>query len=212
MDNCAIFGAVLDLLTQITFLEMLLIAIGFLLGFVLGWVFWGGQSGKVRDLEDELEITRIRMRHVIVDDPINEKPSSGQGEDHIEDQAVGQQVADKTAGKFEGRIHAQIDDDSRFNENKNLIQTKLSSKTKVVSGSQKSGLKNQGLTTYNDDNIKKLKEELDIIRALINNRADVDPLKEHLDQSDTSLKKANGRLKLLMRAVEKGEDVKKGEE
>jgi len=62
------------------------------------------------------------------------------------------------------------------------------------------------LSQINYQRLHELSDELGKIRVLISGQdTGVDVLKEHLDQSDHSMKKANGRLQVLLRALEKGE-------
>lgn len=200
---------ILTWMSTISAPDIVLVAVAAMFGLIIGWLIWGGRRRYIAQLEDDLSQARKQTRSILV---ANKR-------DHAERDDVESVMspdkpnadktrADKTPANKPGPSTSQSMSpparQCRSNKNADLGEgvnppAATPGSTQAATQAALAQTKPPVLDGSRDERLAALTDELTKIRALLGqSELNTDPVKESLDQADTSIKRANGRLRIIM--------------
>lgn len=183
--------AILTWMSTVSAPDIVLAAVTAMFGLIIGWLIWGGRRRYIAQLEDDLSQARKQTRSILV----------ANRRDHVERDDVEAVLAPQKqphkppVERVCSASRQQPLDDRTFSgelrESDQMVrppQPDMAVAAKLVM-----------LDQARDERLAALTDELAKIRVLLGKSVlNTDPVKESLDKADTSIKRANGRLKIIM--------------
>ncbi len=198
-----LLGMILEYFENITTLQVAIAAVFFLIGLFFWGVIWGGQRRQIRELEDELELCRVRAGHQGVN--VYREPEMSVRSDV--EAIITPEKSEQNVASSQVRMDKPDEpSDVELGDDVSLAKNGEASDWLKIRASQieeKSKASN-ALGINRKEVIEELSIEIEEMRKILDGSPiDVDVLKEYLDVTDSSVNIANDRLDQVLEAFHK---------
>lgn len=203
---------VLNWLATVSYSDMIVAGGAVAFGIAIGWIIWGGKNRYIEELEDELTLNRARNAQLTRQHKADSQRSldTNDGEEVLQpphgdrpDMLTPDEIKPpklQQASTHKGSLHTGAGSHPDCHPSQlspQLVPDDSGDRQQSASSSSRS-YSRRVLEEGQDENLLALSEELDAIRTLLGlTVVDTDPLKESLDQADSAIKRANGRISVV---------------